>query len=39
MGYIKQYNYAAASTAIIAVALIVIMVNLLTDFLQRILLR
>ncbi|MDR1898568.1 MAG: ABC transporter permease subunit [Treponema sp.] len=39
MGYIKQYNYAAASTAIIAVALIVIGVNLLTDFLQRIILR
>jgi phosphonate transport system permease protein len=39
MGYIKQYNYAAASTAIIAVALIVIGVNLLTDLLQRILLR
>ncbi|MDR0998907.1 MAG: ABC transporter permease subunit [Treponema sp.] len=39
MGYIKQYNYAAASTAIIAVALIVIGVNLLTDFLRRIILR
>ena len=39
MGYIKQYNYSAASTAIIAVALIVIGVNLLTDFLQKILLR
>jgi phosphonate transport system permease protein len=35
MGYIKQYNYAAASTAILAVALIVIAVNLLTDFLRR----
>jgi phosphonate transport system permease protein len=39
MGYIKQYNYAAASTAIVAVALIVIGVNLLTDFLQKIILR
>jgi phosphonate transport system permease protein len=39
MGYIKQYNYPAASTAILAVALIVIGVNLLTDYLQRVLLR
>jgi phosphonate transport system permease protein len=39
MGYIKQYNYAAASTAILSVALIVIGVNLLTDCLQRVLLR
>jgi phosphonate transport system permease protein len=39
MGYIKQYNYSAASTAILAVALIVIGVNLLTDCLQRVLLR
>ncbi|MDR1506920.1 MAG: ABC transporter permease subunit [Treponema sp.] len=39
MGYIKQYNYSAASTAILAVAAIVIGVNLLTDYLQRILLR
>jgi phosphonate transport system permease protein len=39
MGYIKQYNYAAASTAIIAVALVVIGVNLLSGFLQRIILR
>jgi phosphonate transport system permease protein len=39
MGYIKQYNYPAASTAIIAVALIVIGVNLLTGFLQGIVLR
>jgi phosphonate transport system permease protein len=35
MGYIKQYNYAAASTAILAVAFIVIAVNMLTDFLRR----
>jgi phosphonate transport system permease protein len=39
MGYIKQYNYPAASTAIVAVALIVIGVNLLTEFLQRMILR
>jgi phosphonate transport system permease protein len=35
MGYIKQYNYAAASTSILAVAAIVIAVNLLTDYLRR----
>jgi phosphonate transport system permease protein len=35
MGYIKQYNYAAASTAILAVAIIVIAVNLLTDCLRK----
>jgi phosphonate transport system permease protein len=39
MGYIKQYNYAAASTAIIAVALIVIAVNALTDYLRKLTLR
>jgi phosphonate transport system permease protein len=39
MGYIKQYNYAAASTAIIAVALIIIGVNLATEYLQKIILR
>jgi phosphonate transport system permease protein len=39
MGYIKQYNYPAASTAILAVAVVVIGVNLLTDYLQRILLN
>jgi phosphonate transport system permease protein len=38
MGYIKQYNYAAASTAIIAVGLIIIGVNLLTDYLRKIIL-
>jgi phosphonate transport system permease protein len=38
MGYIKQYNYAAASTAIIAVGLIIISVNLLTDYLRKIIL-
>ncbi|MDR1217745.1 MAG: ABC transporter permease subunit, partial [Oscillospiraceae bacterium] len=39
MGYIKQYNYAAASTAILAVAVIVIAVNLLTDWLRKLILR
>lgn len=39
MGYIKQYNYPAASTAIIAVALIVIIVNLITNYLQKLILR
>jgi phosphonate transport system permease protein len=38
MGYIKQYNYPAASTAILAVAVIIIGVNLLTDYLRKILL-
>ena len=35
-GYIKQYNYHAASTVIIAIALIIIGVNLLTDYLRKI---
>jgi phosphonate transport system permease protein len=35
MGYIKQFNYAAASTAIIAVAVIIIGVNLLTNYLRK----
>jgi phosphonate transport system permease protein len=35
MGYIKQFNYMAASTAILAVALIIIGVNLLTDYLRK----
>jgi phosphonate transport system permease protein len=35
MGYIKQFNYAAASTAILAVALVIIGVNLLTNYLRR----
>jgi phosphonate transport system permease protein len=35
MGYIKQFNYPAASTAIIAVALIIIGVNLLTNHLRK----
>ena len=39
MGYIKQYNYAAASTAIIAVALIIIAVNILTEYIRKIVLR
>jgi phosphonate transport system permease protein len=34
MGYIKQFNYAAASTVILAVALLVIAVNMLTDYLR-----
>jgi phosphonate transport system permease protein len=39
MSYIKQYNYASASTVILAVAVIVIAVNLLTDWLRKIALR
>jgi phosphonate transport system permease protein len=39
MGYIKQFNYAAASTAILAVAVIVIAVNLLTDYLRKLIMR
>ena len=39
MGYIKQYNYAAASTAIVAVALVIILVNILTEFIRKIILR
>jgi phosphonate transport system permease protein len=39
MGYIKQFNYAAASTAILAVALIVIGVNLLTNYLRKQIMR
>ena len=35
MGYIKQYHYQAASTVIIAIAVIVILVNLLTDYLRK----
>ena len=38
-GYIKQYNYHAASAVIIAIALIIIAVNLLTDYLRKITLR
>jgi phosphonate transport system permease protein len=37
-GYIKQYNYAAASTAIAAVAVIIIGVNLLADYCRKIIL-
>jgi phosphonate transport system permease protein len=37
-GYIKQYNYAAASTAIASVAAIIIGVNLLTDYLRKVIL-
>lgn len=36
MGYIKQFNYHAACTVIIAVSVIIIAVNLLTDFLRKI---
>ena len=39
MGYIKQYNYAAASTAIMAVAIIIISVNILTEYIRKIILR
>jgi phosphonate transport system permease protein len=39
MGYIKQFNYPAASTAIIAVALIIIGVNLLTNYLRKLIMR
>jgi phosphonate transport system permease protein len=39
MGYIKQFNYAAASTAIIAVAVIIIGVNLLTNYLRKLIMR
>jgi phosphonate transport system permease protein len=39
MGYIKQFNYAAASTAILAVAVIVIAVNLLTNYLRKLIMR
>jgi phosphonate transport system permease protein len=39
MGYIKQYNYAAASTAIFAVAIIIVAVNILTEYLRKRILR
>ncbi|MDR2258278.1 MAG: ABC transporter permease subunit [Treponema sp.] len=39
MGYIKQFNYAAASTAILAVAVIIIGVNLLTAYLRKQIMR
>ena len=39
MGYIKQFNYAAASTAIIAVAVIIIGVNLLTNYLRKLIIN
>jgi phosphonate transport system permease protein len=39
MGYIKQFNYAAASTAILAVAVIIIAVNLLTNYLRKLIMR
>ena len=37
-GYIKQYNYGAASTAIMAVAALIIGANLLTDYLRKVIL-
>ncbi|MDR3173419.1 MAG: ABC transporter permease subunit [Treponema sp.] len=39
MGYIKQFNYAAAATAILAVAVIIIGVNLLTTYLRKLIMR
>jgi phosphonate transport system permease protein len=39
MGYIKQFNYAAASTAILAVAVVIIGVNLLADYLRKQIMR
>jgi phosphonate transport system permease protein len=39
MGYIKQFNYAAASSAILAVAGIIIGVNLLTTYLRKLIMR
>jgi len=39
MGYIKQYNYSAASTAILTVAIIIILVNILTEYIRRIILK
>jgi phosphonate transport system permease protein len=39
MGYIKQFNYAAAATAILAVAVLIIAVNLLTDCLRKQIMR
>jgi phosphonate transport system permease protein len=39
MGYIKQFNYPAASTAIIAVAIIIIGVNLITTYLRKLIMN
>ena len=39
MGYIKQYNYSAASTAILTVAIIIILVNILTEYIRRTILK
>jgi phosphonate transport system permease protein len=39
MGYIKQFNYPAASTAIIAVAIIIIGVNLITNYLRKLIIN
>ena len=39
MGYIKQFNYQAASTAIITVAIVIIAVNILTEYIRKIILR
>lgn len=38
-GYIKQYNYHAASTVIIVVAVVIIGVNILTEYLRKITLK
>ena len=39
MGYIKQYNYPAASTAILAVAIVIIAVNILTEYIRTVILQ
>jgi phosphonate transport system permease protein len=39
MGYIKQFNYPAASASILAVAVIIIGVNLLTNYLRKLIIR
>ena len=39
MGYIKQYNYPAASTAILTVAIIIIAVNILNEYVRKMILR
>lgn len=37
--YIKQYNYQAASTVIIVVAIVIILVNILTEYLRKVTLK
>jgi len=39
MGYIKQYNYSAASTAILTVAILIVTVNILTEHIRKVILR